>query len=128
MGKRVLVIEDGPTLTHGEMKYGVGIVAAERFGAAEIIDPRPYTVGTITETFENTRISARCFRLWAMVGNRSKTWKKPSGVCPAIWSSRPLPSTSPVLAKIYHPVQRVSYVLLIIGQPTLEEILKQKLG
>ena len=51
-GKRVLVIEDGPTLTHGEMKYGAGIVAAQRFGASEIIDPRPYTVGTITETFE----------------------------------------------------------------------------
>ncbi len=51
-GKRVLVIEDGPTLTHGEMKYGAGIVATRRFGAAEIIDPRPYTVGAITETFE----------------------------------------------------------------------------
>ncbi len=52
-GKRVLVVEDGPTLTHGEMKYGAGVVAAKKFGAAEFVDPRPYTVGTITETFEH---------------------------------------------------------------------------
>ncbi len=51
-GKRVLVVEDGPTLTHGEMAYGAGIVAARRFGAAEIIDPRPYAVGSIAQTFE----------------------------------------------------------------------------
>jgi predicted GTPase len=51
-GKRVLVVEDGPTLTHGEMKIGAGVVAAERLGAAEIVDTRPWAVGTIAETFE----------------------------------------------------------------------------
>jgi predicted GTPase len=51
-GKRVLVIEDGPTLTHGEMKFGAGVLAAKRFGAKEIIDPRPYAVGSIAATFE----------------------------------------------------------------------------
>jgi predicted GTPase len=51
-GKRVLVVEDGPTLTHGEMKIGAGVVAAERLGAAEIVDPRPWAVGTIADTFE----------------------------------------------------------------------------
>jgi predicted GTPase len=51
-GKRVLVIEDGPTLTHGEMKIGAGVVAAQRLGAAEIVDPRPWAIGTIAETFE----------------------------------------------------------------------------
>ena len=50
-GKRVLVVEDGPTLTHGEMKFGAGVVAAGKFSAAAVVDPRPYTVGTITETF-----------------------------------------------------------------------------
>jgi predicted GTPase len=50
-GKRVLVVEDGPTLTHGEMKIGAGVVAAQRLGAAEIVDPRPWAVGTIAETF-----------------------------------------------------------------------------
>jgi predicted GTPase len=51
-GKRVLVVEDGPTVTHGEMPYGAGYVAAKQFGAAEIVDPRPYAVGSIRETFE----------------------------------------------------------------------------
>ena len=50
-GKRVLVIEDGPTLTHGEMKFGAGVVAARAYGAAEIVDPRPWAIGTIAETF-----------------------------------------------------------------------------
>ncbi len=51
-GKRVLVVEDGPTLTHGEMKLGAGTVAALKFGAAEIIDPRPFVVGKLAETFK----------------------------------------------------------------------------
>jgi predicted GTPase len=51
-GKKVLVVEDGPTLTHGEMTIGAGIVAAQKFGAAEFVDPRPYTVGKLSETFE----------------------------------------------------------------------------
>jgi predicted GTPase len=51
-GKRVLVVEDGPTLTHGGMKFGAGVVAANRFGAAEIVDPRPYAVGTLTQVFD----------------------------------------------------------------------------
>ncbi|MCC6798618.1 MAG: GTPase, partial [Anaerolineae bacterium] len=50
-GKRVLVIEDGPTLTHGEMRYGAGVIAAQRFGAGELVDPRPYAVGSIADTF-----------------------------------------------------------------------------
>jgi len=57
-GKRVLVVEDGPTLTHGEMKIGAGVVAAQRGGAAEIVDPRPWAVGTIAETFEKYDVGA----------------------------------------------------------------------
>lgn len=55
-GKRVLVVEDGPTLTHGDMKIGAGVVAAERNGAAEIVDPRPWAIGTIAETFEKYEV------------------------------------------------------------------------
>ena len=51
-GKRVLVVEDGPTLTHGGMKYGAGVIAAQKYGAAEIVDPRPFVVGEIAKTFE----------------------------------------------------------------------------
>jgi len=54
-GRRVLVVEDGPTLTHGEMPYGAGVVAAREFGAAELVDPRPYAVGSIESTFEHFR-------------------------------------------------------------------------
>ena len=57
-GKRVLVVEDGPTLTHGEMKIGAGVVAAQRLGAAEIVDPRPWAIGTIAETFERYDVGA----------------------------------------------------------------------
>ena len=57
-GKRVLVVEDGPTLTHGEMKIGAGVVAAQRSGAAEIVDPRPWAVGSIAETFEKYDVGA----------------------------------------------------------------------
>ena len=69
-GKRVLVIEDGPTLTHGEMKFGAGTVAARKFGASEIIDPRPYCTGEIQKTFECTPGSASCFPRWDTVTNR----------------------------------------------------------
>jgi predicted GTPase len=57
-GKRVLCVEDGPTLTHGGMKFGAGVVAAHLYGAAEIVDPRPYTVGTLTEVFEKYEVGA----------------------------------------------------------------------
>ncbi len=52
-GKQVLAVEDGPTLTHGGMKIGAGVVAAQKFGAAGIVDPRPYIVGRLKETFES---------------------------------------------------------------------------
>jgi len=57
-GKRVLVVEDGPTLTHGGMKIGAGVVAAQRFGAAEIVDPRPWAIGSIAETFAKYQVGA----------------------------------------------------------------------
>lgn len=127
-GKRVLVIEDGPTLTHGGMKYGAGIVAARRFGAAEIIDPRPYTVGTITETFEKypdigTLLPAMGYGA-EQVADLEETIRRVP--CDLVISATPIDLTR--VATIYHPVQRVSYELQVIGQPTLEDVLKEKLG
>lgn len=127
-GKRVLVIEDGPTLTHGEMKYGAGIVAAQRFGASEIIDPRPYTVGTITETFEKypdigTLLPAMGYG-GEQIHDLEETIRRVP--CDLVISATPIDLTR--VAKIYHPVQRVSYELQVIGQPNLEPILHQKLG
>ncbi len=125
-GKRVLVIEDGPTLTHGEMKYGAGIVAARRFGAAEIIDPRPYTVGTITGTFEKypgigTLLPAMGYGDEQIADLEETIRRVP---CDLVISATPIDLTR--VAKIYHPVQRVSYELQVIGQPTLEEVLTER--
>lgn len=127
-GKRVLVIEDGPTLTHGEMKYGAGIVAAQRFGAAEIIDPRPYTVGTITETFEKYPEIGTLLPAMGYGGEQVKDLEETIRrvPCDLVLSATPIDLTR--VAKIYHPVQRVSYELQVIGQPTLDDILKQKIG
>ena len=68
-GKRVLVVEDGPTLTHGEMKLGAGTIAAQRLGAKELVDPRPYIVGKLKETFKPIRILKTSCQPWAMVRN-----------------------------------------------------------
>jgi predicted GTPase len=127
-GKRVLVIEDGPTLTHGEMKYGAGIVAARRFGAAEIIDPRPYTVGTITETFEKYPEIGTLLPAMGYGGEQVKDLEETIRrvPCDMVISATPIDLTR--VAKIYHPVQRVRYELQVIGQPDLGEILKQKFG
>jgi len=127
-GKRVLVIEDGPTLTHGEMKYGAGIVAARRFGAAEIIDPRPYTVGTITDTFEKYPYIGALLPAMGygeeQVKDLEETIRRVP--CDLVIAATPIDLTR--VATIYHPVQRVSYDLQVIGQPTLEDVLRDRLG
>lgn len=74
-GKRVLVVEDGPTLTHGEMKYGAGHIAAQNAGAV-IVDPREQAVSSIAETYQKYPIWDRFCRLWAMVNSRSKIWRQ----------------------------------------------------
>jgi predicted GTPase len=127
-GKRVLVIEDGPTLTHGGMKYGAGIVAARRFCAAEIIDPRPYTVGTITQVFEKypeigTLLPAMGYGD-EQVRDLEETIRRTP--CDLVIAATPIDLTR--VADIYHPVQRVRYELQVIGQPTLEDVLRDRFG
>jgi predicted GTPase len=127
-GKHVLVIEDGPTLTHGGMKYGAGIVAARRFGAAEIIDPRPYTVGSISETFQKypdigTLLPAMGYGE-EQIHDLEETIRRVP--CDLVIAATPIDLTR--VAHIYHPVQRVSYELQVIGQPTLEGVLKERFG
>jgi predicted GTPase len=127
-GKRILVVEDGPTLTHGGMAYGAGWVAARRFGAAEIIDPRPYTVGTITETFEKYPGIGTLLPAMGYGGEQVKDLEETIRrvPCDLVISATPIDLTR--VAKIYHPVQRVRYELQVIGQPDLCEILQQKFG
>jgi predicted GTPase len=124
-GKRVLVIEDGPTLTHGGMRYGAGIVAAQKYGAAEIIDPRPYAVGSIKKTFEKYNHldkvlpamgygDKQCSDLAATIENIP---------CDLVVSATPIDITRVI--KVSKPILRVGYELEEIGSPTLKDVLKK---
>ncbi len=125
-GKRVLVIEDGPTLTHGEMAYGAGWIAARRFGAAEIVDPRPFAVGSIHDTYvkyPNTGAILPAMGYGdAMVKDLEKTINKAD--VDLVISATPIDLNR--ILKVNKPMQRVRYELQEIGQPTLTEILKAK--
>lgn len=125
-GKRVLVIEDGPTLTHGEMAYGAGWVAARRFGAAEIVDPRPYAVGSILATYKKYPNTGPILPAMGygddMVKDLEKTIDKAD--VDLVISATPIDLTR--VLKVKKPMQRVRYELQEIGQPTLESILKKK--
>ena len=127
-GKRVLVIEDGPTLTHGEMAYGAGWVAAQRFGAAEIIDPHPYAVGSIKATYAKYPTTGNV--LPAMGYGEAQTRELEQTInaidCDLVIIGTPIDLTR--VLKINKPHQRVRYELQEIGQPTLEDILKAKFG
>ena len=123
-GKRVLVIEDGPTLTHGEMKIGAGIVAAKRFGAAEIIDPRPYAVGKIAETF---RIYPNVGTLLPAMGYGEEQMRDLTATidrtdCDSVVIATPIDLGRVI--QISKPNTRVGYNLQEIGHPTMEDVLK----
>jgi predicted GTPase len=126
-GKRVLVIEDGPTLTHGGMKYGAGYVAAQRFGAAEIIDPRPYAVASITATYE--KYPQTGIILPAMGYGDEQVHDLEVTInntpCDMVVIGTPIDLTR--ILEIKHPMQRVRYELQVIGKPTLEEILQERM-
>ena len=127
-GKRVLVVEDGPTLTHGEMKYGAGWIAARRFGAGEIVDPRPFAVGTIHDTYVKYPNTGTILPAMGygdkMVKDLEKTINKAD--VELVISATPIDLNR--IIKVNKPMQRVRYELQEIGQPTLEEILKAKFG
>lgn len=127
-GKKVLVVEDGPTLTHGEMKYGAGWVAARRFGAAEIVDPRPFAVGTIASTYEKYPDTGPILPAMgygdAMIADLEKTINQSE--VDLVISATPIDLTR--IIKINKPMQRVRYELQEIGKPTLRDLLKKKFG
>jgi predicted GTPase len=127
-GKRVLVIEDGPTLTHGGMAYGAGWVAARRFGAAEIVDPRPFAVGSIIETYRKYPKTGQILPAMGygdeMVKDLEKTIN--NAKVDLVVSGTPIDLTR--IIKVNKPMQRVRYELQEIGRPTLEDVLKQKFG
>jgi len=122
-GKRVLVVEDGPTLTHGEMKIGAGVVAALRFGAAEIIDPRPYAVGQLAETY---RTYPDIGKLLPAMGYGEEQMKDLSATiertdCDSVIIATPIDLKRVI--KIAKPSTRVEYNLQEIGRPNMEDVL-----
>jgi predicted GTPase len=124
----VLVIEDGPTLTHGEMSYGAGLIAAQRFGAAEIIDPRPYLLGSLAETYR--RYPGIGPVLPAMGYGTTQIAELEATIaaipCELVLSATPIDLSR--IIKIAHPLKRVRYELQEIGKPTLADALKPFLG
>jgi predicted GTPase len=122
-GKRVLVVEDGPTLTHGEMKIGAGTVAAQKFGAKEIIDPRPYTVGRLKETFEIYPEIGKLLPAMGYGDEQIKDLEKTinNTECDSVVIGTPIDLNR--IVKIKKPNTRVFYDLDEIGKPDLAGIL-----
>ncbi len=127
-GKRVLCIEDGPTLTHGGMKYGAAVIAARQYGASEIIDPRPYCVDTIRETFEKypgigTLLPAMGYSDKQIKDLEDTINKTP---CDVVLIGTPINLAG--LIEIDKPSMRVGYELQEIGSPTLDDVLSKFLA
>jgi len=122
-GKRVLVIEDGPTLTHGDMKIGAGTVAAHRYGAAEIVDPRPYVVGKLAETY---RIYPNIGKLLPAMGYSEEQMQDLTTTieltdCDSVVIGTPIDLGRVI--KINKPSTRVKYSLQEIGRPNIADVI-----
>ncbi len=122
-GKRVLVVEDGPTLTHGEMKYGAGIVAAKKFGAKAIIDPRPWVVNSIKETFKKYPNIGELLPAMGYGGKQVKDLETTINKvdCDSVIIGTPIDLRR--IIKIKKPSVRVRYDLAETTKPALAQIL-----
>ncbi|MFH1234383.1 MAG: cyclic 2,3-diphosphoglycerate synthase [Candidatus Diapherotrites archaeon] len=126
-GKRVLVIEDGPTLTHGEMKYGAGIVAAKKFGAKEIIDPRPFLVGKLKETFDHYPNIGTLLPAMGYGEQQVKDLEATINACDCDSVVVATPIDLSRIVKIKKPFTRVTYDLEEKSKPGLKELIEKAL-
>jgi predicted GTPase len=124
-GKRVLAVEDGPTLTHGEMKYGAGVLAAIRHGAREIVDPRPYTVGTLAEVFEAYPAIGTLLPAMGYGGEQVRDLEATIARTPCDVVLVATPIDLRRLIEIRKPALRVGYELQEIGKPDLADALQR---
>ncbi len=122
-GKKVLVVEDGPTLTHGEMMYGAGVVAAEKYGAESLVDPRPWTVGKLSETFDKYPDIGQILPAMGYGDEQMKDLETTINKveCDAVVIGTPIDLRRVI--NIEKPSVRVTYKLQEIGSPTLASIL-----
>ncbi|MEL9998865.1 MAG: cyclic 2,3-diphosphoglycerate synthase [Thermoplasmata archaeon] len=124
-GKRVLAIEDGPTLTHGEMSYGAAVLASKKFGASELVDAREYAVGTILETYNKYRQIKNYLPAMGYGEKQVKDLEQTinNTPCDLVVSATPIDLTR--IMKINKPIIRVRYELDEIGKPDLEDVLTE---
>lgn len=124
-GKKVLVVEDGPTLTHGEMRYGAGVIAATKYRASQIVDPRPFAVGSIKKTFQKFTHLDRVLPAMGygnqQIAELEQTIDKAD--CDLVVVATPIDLSR--LIRTNKRMLRVTYELEEIGSPNLEEILKE---
>ncbi|MGQ3684657.1 MAG: cyclic 2,3-diphosphoglycerate synthase [Candidatus Loosdrechtia sp.] len=125
-GKRVLVVEDGPTLTHGGMSFGAGILAAEKFGAAEIVDPRPYAIGSIAEVFKEYTHIGKSLPAMGYGHAQIEELKETINRIPCDIVIIGTPVDLRKLIPIEKPADRVRYSFQEISTPGLRELLLQK--
>ena len=123
-GKRVLVVEDGPTLTHGGMQYGAGVVAAEKFAASELVDPRPFAVGSIIETFEKYPETGILLPAMGYGPEQVQDLENTINASDAEAVIIGTPIDLRRIIKIEKPAVRVMYELQEVGSPDLTDILK----
>jgi predicted GTPase len=126
--KDVLIVEDGPTLTHGEMEYGAGFVAAKKFGARKIIDPRPYAIGSIAKVYEKYSSTGNVLPAMGYSLEQIKELETTINNSPCDAVIIATPSDIRKFMTIKKPCVKVTYKLEELSSPTLEEILTKWLN
>ena len=126
-GKKALVVEDGPTLTHGDMAYGAGAIAARKYGATELVDPRPYAQGSIKDVFSEYSHLSNILPAMGYDKQQREDMEKTIAEADADVVVIGTPIDLRRIIKIDKPAVRVKYELQEIGEPNLEELLRQKL-
>ncbi|RLG46199.1 MAG: GTPase [Thermoproteota archaeon] len=124
-GKRVLVVEDGPTVTHGEMGFGAGYVAARRLGASEVVDPRPFVIGSIKETLEKY---PHLGPILPAVGYSDRQMRELEQIINSIDADSVVLGTPTDLSRylrLNKPAVHVRYELQEVGRPTLEDVIDE---
>ena len=126
--RRVLVVEDGPTVTHGEMKFGAGKIAAEKYGAKEIVDPRPFAVGTIKETYNIYPMMGNILPAMGYSDRQRGDLEETinSADCDLVVSATPIDLLR--LVEIKKPVVRVRYSYEDAGELKIADVLREKFG
>ena len=125
-GKRVLAVEDGPTLTHGEMTFGAAVLAAKQYGAAELVDPRSCAVGSIAETFEQYPNVGTLLPAMGYGREQMEDLRKTIERCNVDLVLIGTPIDLRKLIDLDKPAMRVTYKLEEIGEPTLKDVLAEK--